>query len=462
MSLKDIPLMDGLKREAVRRHRPGDLRAAELVAKYKGLPKGVETPSVMVHQLKRAARAMTLTDKAVRVYEALFSHTNAIDWHPNRLALVWPSDEALMRETGVSDRSNLRKLIRQLRDAGLIAYKDSPNKARYGRRLKGDGSIDYASSYGFILNSIALMYEDLVRIGDDYDLRRRYRAMLNRNLRSVRSEAAEVLDAVCATLDVEASQAAADELERLDRDVSAARAEDTALEAAIARYEACVDRLRSLCASEVSNPLDDYAAPSDADRERMSSYLKKEPRERGRNDLTIRNITSPSPNLGNRLSDEVGNEIEGGERPKPPALDERAGQGSGAAREASTHRYEPVAVPIDMVKACLPWAVLQDIRDDHGYFQIFDVLKEHAAYYGIPAVLLDDARLTMRRDVVCGCIAVIMSKRAGIRNPANYLRGLMAKHRDGALRIERSLFGIIKENKKPKSIIHQMRLDGSL
>ena len=461
MSVKDTPLLDGLKREAVRRHRPGDLRAAELVMAYKGLPEGVQNPTVMLHALRGAARAMTITDKALRLYEALFSHTNIKDWHPRRLALVWPSDEALMREIGISDRSNLQKLMRQLRDAALIAYRDSPNKARYGRRNNGDGNIDIEHSYGIILNPIAGLYNTLVQISADYDLRRRYRAMLRRDLRSVRTEAREILEAIACAMDVETAQVAEDEVDILEELVRKSNT-DAELETAIRRYRDCVDRLRCVCAAEADSPLDQYTGPSGEERKQMEDYLSNNPRKRGRNNPAIRSITSPSPKQSNRLGQEHsnGNEASGTQGTVSKA-DRPEGKVS-SSDSGSEHRYEPSKVSLDMVKACLPYIIGQDIRDDHGFYQIFDILKDHCDYYGVPNILLDDARLVMGREISCACMAVVMSKHATIKRPANYLRGMMAKYRDGALRVERSLFGIIAESKKPKSVIQQLRLDHKL
>ena len=157
-----------------------------------------------------------------------------------------------------------------------------------------------------------------------------------------------------------------------------------------------------------------------------------------------------------------GSEIESSESPGPARKAASKGKGVPSTKAGSTHRYETPKVSLAMVKACLPWIVAEDIRDDHGFYEIFDQLKDHADYYGVPSVLLDDARLVMGREIACACMAVVMSKHATLRRPANYLRGMISKYRDGALRIERSLFGIIAESKKPKSVIAQLRLGDGL
>ena len=53
----------------------------------------------------------------------------------------------------------------------------------------------------------------------------------------------------------------------------------------------------------------------------------------------------------------------------------------------------------------------------------------------------------MGRSVACAAMIVIMDKSEEIKHPDNYMGSLMFKYRTGALRIERSLFGIIERRK---------------
>ena len=126
----------------------------------------------------------------------------------------------------------------------------------------------------------------------------------------------------------------------------------------------------------------------------------------------------------------------------------RARGAAAQASEGPAHRLEPAKVSLRQVRAALPSPVAVAIRDDWGFYEVYDHLRDAAAAEGLSVLVVDEARLLMGRELACACVAVILAKRGQLRSADNYLRGLMSKYRDGALRIERSLFGIIAERKK--------------
>ena len=112
------------------------------------------------------------------------------------------------------------------------------------------------------------------------------------------------------------------------------------------------------------------------------------------------------------------------------------------------YRFEQATISLPQVCAALPPAVAVGIGNDWGFYEIFDHVRDALDREGISPLVLDDARLLMGHERACACAAVILAKRGQLRNAENYLRGMMTKYRDGALRVERSLFGIIAERKK--------------
>lgn len=77
--------------------------------------------------------------------------------------LVWPSNDHLVRRTGLSERA-IRDALRTLIDLGLLAPKDSPNGKRYAIRNRDGTVID---AYGFDLTPLYARREDwTARVAD--------------------------------------------------------------------------------------------------------------------------------------------------------------------------------------------------------------------------------------------------------------------------------------------------------
>ena len=74
--------------------------------------------------------------------------------------LVWPSNDHLMRRTGLSERA-LRDAFRKLVQLGLVVVKGSPNGKRYPIR-NAEGSI--VDAYGFDLSPLIVRQDDWARL----------------------------------------------------------------------------------------------------------------------------------------------------------------------------------------------------------------------------------------------------------------------------------------------------------
>src|SRR3546814_11564574 len=63
----------------------------------------------------------------------LFKFSQAQDWAAGSRPIVWPANDTLMLELGLS-RTALKYRLRCLASKGLIAFRDSPTGKRYGHR----------------------------------------------------------------------------------------------------------------------------------------------------------------------------------------------------------------------------------------------------------------------------------------------------------------------------------------
>jgi replication initiation protein RepC len=128
----------------------------KLTEKFCGLPDG-KTPSHALATLKRAAPYIGIPIRVTSLIDLLFAWTQPQDWQGGRLPVVWPSNDLLASKLGVTVRQ-VQKLLKQAQAHRLIAFADSPNGHRGGRRGV-DGHIIW--SYGIVLAPIGTRIEEL-------------------------------------------------------------------------------------------------------------------------------------------------------------------------------------------------------------------------------------------------------------------------------------------------------------
>ena len=480
-------LYDPTRTESVRRPKAGDFLARKLVRAYEGLPDGVEHPAQMLHTLKEAFPRLGIGERALRLYDYLFSMTGPQDWHRDRLALVWPSNDRIMSDLAIGDVSHLKKLMRQLRALGLIDYKDSPTRKRYGYRL-ADGTIDYARSYGIVLNSIAGLHADFRRLADEVKTHARFTRVIRSTVTAYRRERDDLLTAAGELMEEESFAARCRIFDQLDAEIAESGRDYALKEAILERYRIALDTLIAELAHDALSPLPDFAVFDDAQLERMRSFRPKEPPTGGQSGPSNRNITGvplpPGNRLGDKSSEAAGTDSRDleGVRPRSDGAEQDSGrsgdatsarggvadaqQGGALQRrlarirqleaqaDADTpgpverHAYTPAKVSLKQVKAALPPRVSVHVREDWGFYEVYDHIAAAASDVGLSVRLLDEARLLMGRDRACACAAAIIAKSEHIKRKDAYLRGMMEAFREGRLFIERSLHGIIAERRK--------------
>ena len=101
--------------------------------------------------VKRVGAHIGLKAGDMMLLDTLGAYTQAQDWEEGQRPIVWASNAYLMEQTGFS-LSALKRHARRLAEAGVIAFKDSPNGKRWGKRDE-DGVI--IEAYGFDLSPLA-------------------------------------------------------------------------------------------------------------------------------------------------------------------------------------------------------------------------------------------------------------------------------------------------------------------
>ncbi|MCQ0090337.1 plasmid replication protein RepC [Roseovarius sp. M141] len=106
--------------------------------------------------VKRVGAHIGLKASDMMLLDTLGAFTQAQDWEGGRRPIVWASNAYLMEQTGFS-LSALKRHARRLAEAGIIAFQDSSNGKRWGRR-DADGVI--IEAYGFDLSPMSARVEE--------------------------------------------------------------------------------------------------------------------------------------------------------------------------------------------------------------------------------------------------------------------------------------------------------------
>ena len=115
---------------------------------------------VAVVAVKRVGAHIGLKAGDMMLLDTLGAFTRAQDWEEGRRPIVWASNAYLMEQTGFS-LSALKRHARRLAEAGAIAFQDSPNGKRWGRR-NADGVI--IEAYGFDLSPLSARVEEFEQL----------------------------------------------------------------------------------------------------------------------------------------------------------------------------------------------------------------------------------------------------------------------------------------------------------
>lgn len=100
----------------------------------------------------------------IELMNKLLSFSKEIDWEGTSRPLVWPDNQRLLEQCAIGSLSALKRSLRALAEAGLIAFKDSPTGRRIGHRNSHDGRIVLDRTYGIDLSPLGLKTPELEMI----------------------------------------------------------------------------------------------------------------------------------------------------------------------------------------------------------------------------------------------------------------------------------------------------------
>jgi replication initiation protein RepC len=112
--------------------------------------------------LDRAKTPLRLGIGALETLKQLINYSWAHDWEEGSEPIVWPSNDTLAEDAGVTITA-IQARLRSLRALGLIQMRDSSNGKRRGRR---DSKGRIVSAFGIDLSPLRIRADELIALGD--------------------------------------------------------------------------------------------------------------------------------------------------------------------------------------------------------------------------------------------------------------------------------------------------------
>lgn len=396
---------------------------------------------------KKVAAAIGLKSQDLLLLDTFGAVTQPQDWEQGRRPIVWASNNFLMEQTGFS-LATLKRHARRLCEAGLIAFKDSPNGKRYGRR-DADGVI--VEAYGFDLAPLAARtaeFEALhAQLLEERQLCKSLRNTITVTRRVIRAKIEKALESRLKGPWSDLQDEFALMLERLPtRSTGANKLLDI-----VDWFKALKERVEA--AFEAA-----YDWPEKSDANSLPQEHETEP-----------NVVSLYKNMNpSRVSDDphilTTNELNpvnsncfekkhaaGGspELPRPEEVETL--QKVDLDIEWSTHtskRTSDVDIPILML-TCPQFAELA--RGMEGYIRDWNGVHRAAGkirpMVGISENAWNVAQQALGSAVASAALALIYDKHATgeVSSPGGYLRGMVEKGLAGDLHLDRSFYGRLNE-----------------
>ena len=386
-------------RAGLRRATPEGRRASALADGFQGLPDGVTRWRVAA-ALRAAARTLGLTGPMLRLLEHYIDLTYDEDWTAGAEPVIIAPLVEIADHLGRSERQ-IRNIERALADRGLLAWRDSGNHHRKGRRDRRTGRLVYA--YGPSLAPLGARALEIVEAARQARAAliagRRLRIAISALRRRIRAELA-----AAAEVDAGAAAQLAARLAAIPARTPAGAGLDT--------LAARRDALAAL-AQETAALLGTLspAAPAIA-----AAQISAKPEK----------TASPTTDTS---SDQAMNGYSSGAPPKRDRAD--------------------AALPIGIVEAAAGPALRMAMAAHDGtprWRALVEAATRVAPLLGVDAALWGAACLRLGRTDAALAVLVIERGAArppgdpdAIRQPPAYLRGMMARAARGELRLERSV-----------------------
>lgn len=392
----------GLRRDTFR------LRRAEALAdSFGGLAPGM-TRWRLAAALRGAARPLGLTAPMLRLLELYIDLTYDQDWTAGAEPIVSRPLIEIADRLGRSERQ-VRNIERALVDRGLLAFRDSGNHTRKGRRDHATGRLLWA--YGPTLAPAGARAAEIVEAAAAE--RRRLAEM--RRMRLAVSALRRRAQAALAGVTEAGVQAAL-------RDAAAAPLGGSDLAALTTRRDQLTAALAALAAQHGAGPSD---APGQTVDPQATAHTTETTKTTGEEEIHDRHIRTT---WQERFMNEVA------EHPVTPP--------STPARAERSQRIEHRTV-----LAAATERFRDTVRRNGGptWRAVIDAARETAIGMGVDQAVWSRSCAVMGRDAAALSVIIMDVRADRIRHPAAYLKALAHRETQGRLRLDASIRGMMSK-----------------
>ncbi|MEY8829732.1 plasmid replication protein RepC [Sedimentitalea sp. XS_ASV28] len=385
--------------------------------------------------VKRVGAHIGLKAGDMMLLDTLGAFTQAQDWEEGRRPIVWASNAYLMEQTGFS-LSALKRHARRLAESGVIAFKDSPNGKRWGRRDE-DGVI--IEAYGFDLSPLAARAEEFEQLQAELQAERELCQLLKRQItvsrRMIRARLEAALSGALRGPWVQLHEVFEELLGKLPRRIVASQTLDRLL----GWFNDLQERVEAAFL-KATRPTESVEKQSLTQGKTTEHTQEMNPREVN-TDPHIQITNQPDPVTCNRSETEQAACV--APDPEPAVPIERSGREEEAQMEA---RPRGVALDVPTIMQACPefatWA-----RDLGGYLKdwgdVYRVAGRLRPMIGVSEHAWAAAQEGLGKQAAAAAMVLVFDKHAKgeVASPGGYLRGMVEKAGAGELHLERSIYG---------------------
>lgn len=393
-----------------------------------GAEVGVEKHRAVI-AVKRIGAQIGLKAADMMLLDTLAAFSQPQDWDAGRRPIVWPSNAYLMEQTGFS-LSSLKRHVRRLAEAGAIAFKDSPNGKRWGRR-NADRAI--VEAYGFDLSPLAARAEAFEQLYAELQVERALSRQLKREITVRRRMIRARIDTALSGAFRGPWGLLARRFENLLAHLPHRKKGSEQLRQLLDQFEDFLTQVEE--AFEAANePADAVENTSRYDLRSATSNAEMDPREA---------VSEPHIPITNQLQSSPCNGLEEVKSKEPSKNPLPTGHVTLPSRRpvSNATTLEPPLV----LQACpefTSWA-----RSLQGHVRNWNDLHRVAGQLrpmiGVSEETWDKAQEQLGKQKATAALALVFEKHGAgqVKSPGGYLRGMMRKAGAGALYLERSFFG---------------------
>jgi replication initiation protein RepC len=384
--------------------------------------------------VKRVGAHIGLKASDMMLLDTLGAFTQAQDWEEGRRPIIWASNAYLMEQTGFS-LSALKRHARRLAEAGIIAFKDSPNGKRWGRR-DADGVI--LEAYGFDLSPMSARVEEFEDLYAQLQAERELCLRLKRQITVARRMIrARIEAALSGALNGPWGQLMGlfeDLLGRLPRSHEASGT----LERLLARFKVLQERVEAFFLS-ATGLVGAVEKPPQIEEQVSKKTQYMNPMEA---------ISEPHILVTNQLNPVIckSSEKERVESEMPNAPLEERVDTELEEWVAETRKKRGVALDLTTVMQACPefatWA-----RSMGGYLEdwgdLHRVVGQLRPMIGVSEHAWNLAQERLGPQIATAALVLVFDKHCAgeVASPGGYLRGMVEKAGAGELHLERSFYG---------------------